>query len=400
MQNIDKSFYDFVAAHKNENSSKLLLKYYGKKLTFSIEFAVCQVIARTKTSSKIPYFLTFDQFLFPDLISSEQASDERVAKYHASLIGTGKKVLDMTAGLGIDAMSVAISGNNVVACEINPLKYEALTHNAQIIGIKDFFPVCGNCVSFIENTDYHFDVIFIDPARRDCNNNRIYSLSDCNPDVMGILPKMLNISDRILIKASPLLDLTYLRKSIPHVEWIHVVCVKGECKEVLIDISKGNGFKGLRFVDLDDSGFKSDVSFTQEELADYDSPIADELDLLPGNYLYEPNAGLMKLSASGAICHRFQRIKRVAVNTAIYVSDTLYSDFPGRVLCIESIPDKHQLKALKGRFYNVVVRNYPIDASLLRKKLGVRDGTDCFIYAFRATSDCRPMICLASRIQI
>lgn len=122
--------YGFIEENAREDINKLLLRYHGKTLPYSLDFAVDQIVARRKTYSKLPSFVCFRKFLFPDLISSEQASDERVAEYHAALAGSGKKILDMTAGLGIDAMSMAMRGNDVTACDIDPNKIDALHHNA------------------------------------------------------------------------------------------------------------------------------------------------------------------------------------------------------------------------------------------------------------------------------
>ena len=319
--------YGFIEENAREDINKLLLRYHGKTLPYSLDFAVDQIVARRKTYSKLPSFVCFRKFLFPDLISSEQASDERVAEYHAALAGSGKKILDMTAGLGIDAMSMAMRGNDVTACDIDPNKIDALHHNAEV------------------------------------------------------------------------LDITQILKEIECTSFIHIVCAKGECKEVLVEISRNEKFGGVRIVDLDDAGIASDISFSYNELKMSGTGIAKLSDFSAGCYLYEPNAGVMKLKIPGALCMRFPGIKHVSHNTSLYVSECLYDDFPGRVLRIDSIPDKRELKAIKGQKYNVVTRNYPVDVCVLRKKIGVKEGDDKFLYAFRAAIDNRPLICLASKVK-
>ncbi len=393
----ENPFFAFILENAKEDCNELLLKYHNKDLPFSLNFAVCQIVSRRKTTHKLPSFLSFRQFIFPDSISSEQASDERVAEYHAALVGSGHKVLDMTAGLGIDAMTIAIHGNNVIACDIDHNKCDALVHNSRILNIKSLLPECTDSVSLIKNSKTHFDCIFIDPARRDENNRRTYSFSDCTPNVIDILPDMLEKADRIFIKSSPLLDLSQIRREINYVSCIHIVCVKGECKEVLVDICKTSLFGGVRVIDFDDSGIISDIFFTPEELEKSHPPFISSQDLVVGNYLYEPNAGLMKLRSFKAICDKFPGLKRVSNNTSLYISSKLYSDFPGRILEIESFPGKLELKNMKGGRYNVVIKNYPLDAKTLRNKLKLEEGTDKFLYAFKAF-DNKNIICVASRM--
>ncbi len=391
-------FFHFIADNEKVDGNHILLKYHDKKLPFSLDFAVTQIIGRRKAALKLPSFLSFKQFLFPDPISAEQASDERVAEYHAVLTGSGKKVLDMTAGLGIDAMSIAMRGNTVTACEIDASKAKALQHNARVINISNIHAANVDSIQFLSSLDSKTDIIFIDPARRDANNRRTYSLADCTPDVTAIMPQMLAKADRILIKSSPLLDISQILKEIPGTTCIHIVCVKGECKEVLIEIVKDTPFHGIKAIDLDDSGIISDIVFDKNELISTNAPVATLDDLKDGNYLYEPNAGLMKIRTAGALCSHFPDIRHIAPNTSLFISERYYQNFPGRILRIDDFPDKNGLKRLKGQRYCVAVRNYPLEADSLRKKLGVKEGNENFIYAFRATSSNRNIICLATRL--
>lgn len=398
-ENSASPFFRFISDNEKVDGNQLLLKYHNKELPFPLDFAITQIICRRKTLSKLSYFLNFQQFLFPDSISSEQASDERVAEYHAALAGSGKIVVDMTAGLGIDALSIAMRGNEVTACDIDANKSEALRHNAEILNTSNITAINIDSIEFLTSLDSKVDIIFIDPARRDANNRRMYSFADCTPDVIKLMPLMLEKADRIFIKSSPLLDISQIIQEIPETTYIHIVCVKSECKEVLVEIVKGISFQGIRIIDLDDSGIISDILFEKEELAVTDTSIASSDDLKIGSFLYEPNAGLMKLRSAGALCSRFAGIKHVAPNTSLFISEKFYPDFPGRVLHIEEFPDKTALKKLKNQRYCVSARNYPIEAENLRKKLRVKEGIDKFIYAFRATAANTNVICIASKLK-
>lgn len=397
--NLNNDLFEFINSNINEDYNKLKLKYHGLDLPFNLDFAILQISARKKNVKKLSSFIADKRFLFPDYISSEQASDQQVSNFHASLVGKEMYVLDMTAGLGIDAMTIAKYGNSVVTCEIDEIKSYILSYNAEILGIDNFKSINCDCLSkssplFSDN----FDVIFIDPARRDKNNRRTYSFRDCTPDILSALPTMQNKTKRILIKASPLLDITQIKREIPQLSSIHIVCVKGECKEVLVDINPSSDFRGIHIIDLGNKDIISDLYLSDSELSLNDDIIATEQNLQTGNYLYEPSAALMKLNCHGVICNRFKGLRHVASNTSLYISSSLFTDFPGRVSKIIDIPDKCTLKSIKGNKYNIVTRNYPLKVDEVRKKYSLKEGMDNFLYAFRISDKNKPVICITQRV--
>ncbi len=395
--NINEDFLRFIEENKNEESGKILFKYHGKPLPFSIKFAVLQLECRKKYRNKLTFFLNESQFIFPDDLAPEQASDQRVARYHAEVIGVGNKVLDMTAGLGIDAMSIAMHGNKVTAVELNPDKETILSHNANILGLNCFKSVCDDSIRFITQTSDKFDVVFIDPARRKDDNSRAYSFADCIPNVLKITDEIFRISPKLMIKASPLLDIHNILKEIRSTERIHIVCVKGECKEVLIEAGKDTDFQEVKIVDFKSDDSKRIVTFSKDELIDTKPRIISEDMLKAGQYLYEPVSGLMKITAYGALCKKFGLYK-LSNNTSLYISDTFNPSFPGRVTKIEAIADKKLLTSIKGDKFNVVSRNYPLSADALRNKYRLKEGMDKFMYAFRSGEKETPIIVMSSKI--
>lgn len=410
-------FFDFVDNNLFIEPNSLLLKYHNKDLGFDLSFAITQIESRKKTEKKLRSFIGHKEFLFPTLLSAEQASNEAVALFHSSLINDEKSVLDMTAGLGIDAMTFATSGNKVTACEIDPLKARILEHNVKVMGIPGLKVMAVNSVDWLNNSQSHFDLIFIDPARRTGDNKRAYNLHDCMPDIIEIEDSILRHCDRLLIKASPLLDISQTIKDIRNATSIRAICVNGECKEILIE-ARGSEMDLDRYdtnhlydkandiaakilkeaVDLSDTGeIKSKFSYLEHSLeSDKENLInyASHQDIKPGCYLYEPNAALMKLSPWKELCKRFESLKKLAPSTHLFVSDRYYADFPGRKLRIVKILEKKDRKTLKGFPANVVVRNYPLSATELRKQLGVKEGTDNFIYGTRLKN---PILILAIR---
>lgn len=392
---------EFVKENIGEDVDKVYLKYHGKDLPFPLDFAIAQIKGRSRCVRKLAHFLEKEDFLFPDLVASEQASDERVAQYHAWLATDGFtktiKVVDITAGLGIDALTMAGHGCDVTAIDIIDQKAQALRVNARVMGVEAHLTVeCGDSIQILNQGDLKADLLFADPARRGDLNRRTYSFSETLPNVVTNLSLLLGVAPRILIKASPLLDITQVLSELP-ASSLHIVSVCGECKELLVEICRNTPFEKLDFVEIDTNGDWRILTFPASELGSERPVYAELQDITAGSFLYEPSAGLMKLSDAGAIISKFPGLRKIGRNTSLFVSDKFYPDFMGRISEIETVLDKKQMKSLKGERYNVSTRNYPIPADQLRKKLGVREGLDKFVYGFRAGGKETPMLVTALR---
>ncbi len=376
----------FISEHQHSNPADLLMRYSNKDLDFDIKFAITQINNRQKCAKKLKSFLSNKHFLFPDLISSEQATDERVALFHASLIGSNKKVMDLTSGLGIDAMTISLNQNEVTAVEIDELKSEILEYNATTLGISNFHVLNKNCLEVVNNRDISsFDIFFIDPARRDESKNRTYAFSDCMPDITSFYRMLIQHDATLFIKASPLLDIDAVKKQFECINHIYVVSVKGECKEVLIELKKGeNAVEAITAIDLNDSGIKSQFTIEASNRDKFQKvETAKTEDLKENSYLYEPNSSVMKLNCGAELCKKFEGMKKISQNTELFISHKLYPDFPGRIIHISKILSSRDLKFLKGEGRSVVTRNYPIKAEELKKKLKVKEDPDNFVYGFK-----------------
>ena len=379
---------EFVTIHRNEDVNALRLRYTGKKTLpkdLDLEFALLQIEARQKSRIKLSTFLLHPEFLFPTLLSAEQSTNESVARFHSSLIKSSSSLLDLTAGLGIDDMTFALHGIDVTACEIDEVKCEVLRHNVDIIGVSDRINIKqGDSIAYLKSLNRKFDVIFADPARRNIAGEKIHALSDCQPDILSVMADIITIAPRLLIKCSPLLDLTFIRNTVEDLNHIYVVCFKGECKEVLIDVKKNSSFEGVTVVDLDREGEISrfHTGFTmpnnRANVICYNKNIPSEY-----TYLYEPNAGVMKTGAWADLIENYPNLSKADPNTHLFLSDQLYCNFPGRVLKILSEPDKGALKAIKGTKINVVSRNHPLSPQQISKKFSLTSGSDKFLYAFK-----------------
>ena len=390
------SFFNFIESNRNADTNSLRLKLHGHSLPFSMDFALLQIDCRAKTRQKLAHFIKEPKFIFPTSVAAEQSSHQAVGCYHARLISPSSKVLDMTAGLGIDALSIAAAGSKVTACEIDSLKCEALRHNAEILGLNNISVCEGDSIQLLKGSSESYDVIFIDPARRGTENRRVYNLHDCTPDIISLKDEIMQYCSCLLIKASPLLDITQTLRDFPDVSAIHSVCVEGECKEILIELKSQASEVSYHAVDLDREGniisslHYSDIDFT-------DGEIAYALPNLTFHYLYEPNAAIMKLAPWRVLQKNFPELKKLDSDSHIFVSDTFYPSFPGRVMEVEKVITNKDRKTLKGLPVNIVSRNYPSSANDLRKKLGAKEGTDQFLYATRLAT--RPIMYLCRRIK-
>lgn len=383
----DEALYAFVAEHLNDDIARLFFAYKSRDIGIDIREAVTQIECRRKTSAKLPHFNAFKRFYYPSLLAAEQSSNEAVAAYHAFLVPCGAVVADLTAGLGIDAMTIARKAVHADMYELNPVTNSALRHNCGVLGLTNTTVLMpGDSIEMLAASGREYDVIFIDPARRDAGNNRTYALQDCSPDVTANLPLLLRHCNRLMIKASPMLDITQTARELPGVAEIHVVAWRGECKEVLaiVDRSIEAKLPKLFAVNIDAEGKAAvyEASLTATK------PVGDAPAPAPGMYLYEPNAAVMKLGRYADLTVRFPELLKCSANTEVYLSGTLYSDFPGRVMTVSDVAalNDKRLRALAGTKSNVVCRNFPMSAAALKKRLKLTDGGDTFTYGITVGS--------------
>lgn len=384
MNRYGDDFFDFIAENLNTDIVDLSLRLRGQNLSFATRDALIQINARRKSSRKIPWFIQHPRFIFPDESIAEQATNQYVARYHASLIEKGMHVADMTAGLGIDAITLALCGNYVTAYELNPDRADAILHNAGVAGAENITVVTGDSVDDVRNSCRHYDWIFIDPARRDAANVRSFRLSDSLPDVTAIEDMLVAQADNVMVKASPLLDITQTIRDMHHVSAIHIVSCNGECKEMLLilsDTTTDNPF--IEVVDIDsnetvfpegDPQFRSHFSCHLHDLTGQEIAYAATKDILKDSYIYEVSAGMRKLDCAGILCHRFPILKSFAKESGIFISEELYNEFPGRISRITALPSAADMKRLSKERLRVVSKAFPETAERLRRRLNLREG--------------------------
>lgn len=404
----NNEFFDFVAGHAGDDTARLRLAMSGKALPFPLDLALVQIEARRRTASRLRPFVAHREFLFPTALIAEQATDFRVAALHADMAGADDagipRVLDLTAGLGIDALTMAMRGMRVCAVEIESDKCDALRHNALVCG-TELTVANGDAAVYVRQLPPDsYDTIYIDPARRGGAGDRVHAFSDCAPDIISMMPDMLRAASRVMVKASPMMDITAAARAWPGlVSRIDIVSVRGEVKEVLLTLERplpeGEARQCLTVCDMiglpgADTGV---MTFVCGKSTGHTAPIyCDGMELRAGMWLYEPDAAVMKAAPWSALCHAFPGLHKVSPDTHLFVSETPVEGFPGRRMEIGGVLSKRDLKPLRGERFNVCTRNYPMSADALRQRLGVRDGGDGFLYGMRGP-DGRTLIVRAVR---
>lgn len=379
MIRLDSQFYDFVKAHSGEDPVKLRLRYGGDKSTGSISYALDHLTCVAKAGNK--FTLADGSSWMPELmlnpLSVEQASSANVAKSRALLIDEGLRILDMTCGLGMD-MRGFLTRNpvKIVGFELNPLSADVAKINfADYDNVKI---VEGDGVEYLKTVaDDSFDLIYIDPARRDKNGGRVYNLHDCTPDLTEVLPEMLRKSPMVMAKLSPMLDISQTISDLPGICRLIAVEEKGECKELLAIIKRRFDGEPLISTGLGDDAMSFTLSEEKEAQAKFGDP-------KEGLWLYLPSASAMKSGCFKLMSSRLEMIK-IAPNSHIYLSANRNDSFPGKAYKIDEVVEftSSNIKRLGNRIKTgeITVRNFPFTSAELQKKLKIKPGNGCRIFA-------------------
>ena len=367
-------FTQFVKDHLEEDPAGLLFKYH-EKVPFDLKIAVQQIAARQKAEKKLPSWTKNLGLIFPASISVEQSSSEQTAAFKSEGL-SGNCFIDLTGGFGVDFFYLSRGFEKGVYCEQQAELFQISQHNLSTLNPDKFEFVEGDGLKFLQKTTQHFDLIYADPARRGTGNQKLYRLQDCEPNVVDTWSLLQNKSNSILLKASPMLDLSHAWAELPDLQKITVVSVRNEVKELLLHWEKANegAPRMISVVDLD-GGF-SPFEFEPREEEQAHSAFAEA-----GNYLIEPLAGILKAGAFSLFGAHFG-LKKLERNSHLYTSESFTRGIPGRVFEViqEISPKKPVIRTLfpSGKA-NVICRNYVTGAEELKKKLGLKDGGEEYL---------------------
>ena len=216
---------EFIRDHENDDPATLMLQA-KKHVALPMREIVAQIVARQKAKYKIPFWYATDGLLFPPPLSLEQCSSELTAIYKQQLVA-GNKMVDLTGGMGIDTYFLSQNFQKTEYVEQQEPLVKLAKHNFSVLGASSIKTHYTSADQFLEACDSDFDLIYIDPARRDLNQNKVFRLSDCEPDMVAVLPAILKRANVALIKVSPLLDIKGAIRDLGGVNAVHVVAVKG-----------------------------------------------------------------------------------------------------------------------------------------------------------------------------
>lgn len=387
-------------------------------------FMLQQVEGRQRTRDKLPTFATIEDWWYPVRLSCEQCSSELTARHKTFLL---KKyiqqpfvLIDLTGGYGVDTFFMSegavlahyIERNEelyrIVAHNFATFRPQVLFHNTTAENFLKQYPSHHTTQLLTDelSTPQH-TVIYIDPARRNHNGNKVFRLEDCEPNIIHLLPTLHAKAQTIIIKLSPMLDITAALNSLGGIWDVHIIAVKNEVKEVLListptlhddTTARLSHAISIHATNLLPNGSQrneqQDFIFTQEEekqahcilyTADY-SHLTNK-----GFYIYEPNAAIIKAGAFKLIAQRYNLCK-MAQHTHLYLAAHLIENFPGRVWQIIET----NIKDTKNIHANILTRNYPLTPEQLRKKLKIKDNDTFTIIGARLAD--KPSIFFCQKI--
>ena len=397
---LNDEFWEFVRLHQNEDPARLRLSAHTfRDVTFDISAAILQIDARKRFAKKLSQTLAlFPKFYFPDLLAGEQSTGDAAACYHINFIPEKTSLVDMTAGLGIDLTHLARKASSAVGVERREHLAEILRWNAAGLGLSNVEVLEGDSVELLDTLP-KADTVFIDPARRASDGSRVFGLSDCEPDVTSLLPSLKEKYNRLVIKASPMLDIAQTIKDLRGTTNIYILGTPTECKELdaIVDLNPDADVEPrIHAVTLNNDGKPVEFTFTRAEEAE--APVPKTKTPEKGHFLYVPAPAVMKAAPIKLLAEKFG-VDKLANNTHLYTS-TCKREFPGETLEITEVIQwqSKNIKRLKTRYPQISVstRNFGMSADALRSKLGVKDGGNERLFGVTTADDkrlllvCRP----------
>lgn len=372
---------NFIIENIHVDISKLIFKGSPFK-GISIQELAEQIISKKKAKQKLPTWFEAENIYYPNKLNLEQTSSEITARYKADLI-SGESIIDITGGFGIDDFYFSKKFLNLIHCELNSELSEITRHNFSQLGVKNVKFVSGDGFSYLQNNSKIYSWIYADPSRRNESKGKVFMLSDCLPDIPSNLDMLFERTDHILLKLSPILDITSALNELKFTKEIHVVAVDNEVKELLFILQKDfNDIVKVKTVNISKKKTDSfNFIWNQSEIPRFSEP---------KKYLYEPNAAILKSGAFTQIATQLNLYK-LHQHSHLYTSEKLI-EFPGRTFTIEEVHsfDRKKLKKLiPSKKANITVRNFPESVEQIRKKTGIKDGGAIYLFFTTSLTDAK-----------
>ena len=392
---------NFIFDHEKEDEDKLVLKNKDI-LGVPSSWIASQIKARKKSAYKLPLYFNTRGIVYPPSLNLEQSSSEATVRFKSHIISkwitSNKKFCDLTGGFGVDSFFLSSLFPYCDFSEPQKELVELAKQNHRLLGAINLHYHVKDAVEFLSDSGKHYDLVFIDPSRRTVSQKKVFRFSDCIPDVTRLSTELYSHTDRVMIKASPLLDIQLGIKDLQCVSRVIVVSVENECKELLF---------------LCDREFSGDASIECYNISNNFDPrktppafefrFSEERSVVvqfsaPKKFVYEPDASIMKGGGFKSFAAAYN-LSKLQVNTHLYTSDHLAADVPGRIFKVDEIvkPDKKLRDRLPGGKANILLRNYPTTVEELKKKTGLTDGGDLYLIGCGGVKE--KWMFIASRVQ-
>jgi protein-L-isoaspartate O-methyltransferase len=385
--------FEFIKANESSDAFELTLRSH--QFSPDIRKLISeQVLSRQKLRKKVPSWGVFDKIILPKPESIEQASSEITAVYKSELI-RGGRLLDLTGGSGVDTYFFSKKASHVDYVEKDADLAAIAGYNFSYMGLRNVNVINQNAEEFLRNAQqtFNYDTVYIDPSRRNLSD-KVFKLEDSEPDILNLQSQLNDLSRLLIIKASPFLDIKYAFRQVKHLRAVHILAVDNECKEILLIRDTSQAEKDIHL---------TTINFSKGEMQKYDSSMLKEQERKAeisgaGSFLYDPNAAIRKAGLFNSIARDFN-LTKLSGNSHLYFSDTLSQRFPGRIFeLIDRIPFHKFLKKPMYEKANIAIRNFPLTVSQIRKRTGIKEGGDIYVFG---TTDHRKntFFILAKRIK-
>ena len=380
---------EFIREYRERDIRQLALQA-NRFPDVDMPYALDQIQGWQIARRKLPKWAACDGVIFPPHLSMEQCSSEPTAQYKlnlamewASRVGHASSMTDLTGGFGVDFSFTSCAFAAATYVERNEQLCHIVEHNLPLLGLNNATVVCADAVEYLSTVEPQ-TMLFLDPARRDEHGAKTVMLADCTPDVVQLLPKLLEKSRFTMLKLSPMLD---WHKAVDDLQGtvreVHIVSVGGECKELLLVLS--TVVESELKVYCADLSIASDTSSLFVYTPGSSAPVANStFNIQNSKFVHEPNASIMKAGCFDELAAAYG-VSPVSRNSHLFLSDEPIEDFPGRSFVVERVTtmNKGELrKALVGiEKANIATRNFPLTVAELRKRLKIKDGGDVYIFA-------------------
>lgn len=378
--NLSEYFLSFCKEREAIDTHSLALQ--GTKYPdINISEAIQQIKGLQIAKSKLPTFYKRDRIGYPPHLSLEQCSSETTALYKAKIAGEGQSMVDLTGGFGIDFFFMSRFFNQATYIERQTELYQLVSYNLKVLESENTKTFNIDAVDYLNKME-KVHLIYIDPARRSDIGRKTVLIEDCTPNLLEIEELLIAKASKVMIKLSPMLDISLAIQQLKNITEVHVVSVNNECKELLLiqnnEIKVDHTDPIYHCINIKNNK-EEYFEFSKQKEIQAESNYTNHLE----EYLYEPNASIMKGGAYNLLAQRFNLLK-LHPNSHLYTSSTLIKEFPGRKFKAKTVftLNKKEVKEVLTNISeaNVITRNFPLKPEELKKRLKIKDGGNSFIF--------------------